>query len=133
VGGGKQTEKRKGAVKILDTQGFGAFRFYSVFIPFSIPFFYFFGGGWEAVFETTTGACGPTFPFSSLIPPQAFFLPYTADCKVRHKGKLVGVRVRVCGHTFHTPFPYPSFCRRKLSAGGSPTTGLSYPTKWNVR
>lgn len=35
---------------------------------------------------------------------QLSVLPYTADCKVRHEDKLVGVR----GHAFLFSFPYPS-------------------------
>jgi hypothetical protein len=84
-------------------------------------------GGCEAV-------CGYVFLFPFLIPTQAFFLPYTADCKVRHRNKLVGGCVRVCGHTFHAPFPYPfavlpyrTECKvrhgRKLSAAVLPQLG----------
>ena len=54
---------------------------FSVYFPFFVPFFRFDGGGNGKL---------------------------STEWSLRHEGKLVGVRV--CGHTFHTPFPYPVGC-----------------------
>jgi hypothetical protein len=85
VGGGKKTEKRKGVVKILDTQGFGAFRFYSVFIPFSIPFY--------PSRESLWVVCGKWFSFGRVCFPfslplsQLFLLGGTTNGKNGKNGK----------------------------------------------
>ncbi len=45
----EKTEKRNEKRQTIDTQRFGVFRFYSVFIPFSVPFGGVIGGGFYAV------------------------------------------------------------------------------------
>ncbi len=51
--GQNETEKRNEKRQTIDTQRFGVFRFYSVFIPFSVPFGGVIGGGFRAM-----GLCG---------------------------------------------------------------------------
>jgi hypothetical protein len=59
---------------------------------------------WEAVWFSCGGRAGI---LSFFLPLSLAVLPYTADCRVRHGGKLVGVRVRMCGHVFPFSLPYP--------------------------
>ena len=68
--------------------------------------------GWNlsSTVSCPVGVCvRACFSFFPSLSPQLSVLPYTVGCKVRHEGKLVGVRVRVCGHTFPTLSLIPAF------------------------